>query len=126
VPRPSAQVAGGVREIAAAVEDAASDVPEQRLLATWLLRAAVEFYRTALWRVVHPTVATPGGVAEALKWIDAIPLDTEPLVDWLGSLIERCLQAVGHLEQNVGVALCLEAAFADLARPAPGTTPARR
>lgn len=117
---------GVARDLAAAVEEAASDVPEQRLLATWLLRAAVEFYRTALWRVVHPAVAAPGGIIEAVKWIDSIQVDTEPLVDWLGSLIERCLQAVGHLEQNVGVALCLEAAFADLARPMPGTAPPRR
>ncbi len=117
---------GVARDLAAAVEEAASDVPEQRLLATWLLRAAVEFYRTALWRVVHPAVAAPGGIVEAVKWIDSLPLDTDAVVDWLGSLIERCLQAVGHLEQNVGVALCLEAAFADLARPMPGTTPVRK
>lgn len=117
---------GVARELAAAVEEAASDVPEQRLLATWLLRAAVEFYRTALWRVAHPTAVVPGGVAEAVKWIDAVSLDTDRLVDWLGSLMERCLQAVAHLEQNVGVALCLEAAFADLSRPVPGTAPARK
>lgn len=117
---------GVARDLAAAVEDAASDVPEQRLLATWLLRAAVEFYRTALWRVVHPAVPAPGGILEAVKWIDSLPLETDAVVDWLGSLIERCLQAVGHLEQNVGVALCLEAAFADLARPMPGTTPSRK
>lgn len=109
------------RELSAAVEEAASDVPEQRILATWLLRAAVEFYRSALWRVAHPTTSAPGGVTEAAAWIDAVTIDTDSLVDWLGALIDRCLQAVGHLEQNVGVALCLEAAFADLARPAPGT-----
>lgn len=112
------------RELAAAVEEAASDVPEQRLLANWLLRAAVEFYRTALWRVAHPNVAAPGGITEAVAWIDTVPITDESRVEWLGSLIDRCLQAVGHLEQNVGVALCLEAAFADLARPVPGTTPA--
>lgn len=118
---------GVARDLAGAVEEAASDVPEQRLLATWLLRAAVEFYRTALWRVAHPAVSAPGGFAEAVKWIDGMTPDVDGLVDWLGSLIERCLQAVGHLEQNVGVALCLEAAFADLARPCPGTAaPTRR
>ncbi|HET6422971.1 MAG TPA: DNA polymerase III subunit delta' [Planctomycetaceae bacterium] len=115
---------GLARDLAAAVEEAASDVPEQRLLATWLLRAAVEFYRTALWRVVHPGVTAPGGIPEAVAWIDGVHVDTESLVEWLGTLIERCLQAVAHLEQNVGVALCLEAAFADLARPGPGTASA--
>ncbi len=114
---------GVARDLAAAVEEAAGDVPEQRLLATWLLRAAIEFYRTALWRVVHPAVAAPGGIVEAVGWVDSQRADTESVVDWLGTLIERCLQAVGHLEQNVGVALCLEAALADLARPMPGTTP---
>ncbi len=111
------------RELSAAVEEAASDVPEQRVLATWLLRAAVEFYRSALWRVAHPTVNAPGGISEAIVWIDGVQLETESLVDWLGGLMERCLQAVGHLDQNVGVSLCLEAAFADLARPTPGSSP---
>ncbi len=117
---------GFARDLATAVEEAASDVPEQRLLATWLLRAAIEFYRTALWRVAHPAVPAPSGIAEAVPWVDASPLDMDREVDWLGSLIERCLQAIDHLEQNVSVGLCLEAAFVDLARPSRGATPSRR
>lgn len=112
------------RELAEAIDEAAADVPEQRVLAAWVLRAAVEFYRAALWRAAHPAAGFDG-TNEAAAWVDRHPVDLDLLVDWLGTLIDRCLRAVEHLEQNVGVALCLEAAFADLARPGPGL-PARR
>lgn len=105
------------KELTEAIEAAASDVPEQRLLAGWALRTAVEFYRSALWRAASPQATGITLVPEAVRWIDQAPNDLDFAVERLGSLIERCQLATEHLEQNVGVGLCLEAAFSELVRP---------
>ncbi len=105
------------KELTEAIEAAASDVPEQRLFAGWALRTAVEFYRSALWRAASPQATGITLVPEAVRWIDQAPNDLDFAVERLGSLIERCQLATEHLEQNVGVGLCLEAAFSELVRP---------
>lgn len=105
------------KELTEAIEAAAGDVPEQRLLAAWVLRTAVEFYRSALWRAAVPQSNAHRLIPDAVRWIDQAPNDLDAAVERLGGLIERCQLATEHLEQNVGVGLCLEAAFSELIRP---------
>jgi DNA polymerase III subunit delta' len=108
------------------IEQLGSDTAEQRTVAVWLLKIAVEFYRAALWRL-----GSPGDnrlsmtIAEADPWADRIGADLDQGVDLIGRLIERCLEAVAQLEQNVGIGLCLEALCTDLSLAARPPTPSR-
>lgn len=107
------------------LEQLADDVAEQRTLAMWLLKTAVEFYRAGLWRLGNPAGATATGLSEAEAWAERFADDVDRGVALIGDLIERCLEAVGHLEQNVGIALCLEALCSDLSVAARQVSPTR-
>jgi DNA polymerase-3 subunit delta' len=103
------------RSLAEGLDGVSSETAEQRIAAVWLIRFAVEFYRQALWAVSAPL--EPSLVlADAGKWAAAWGENVDGAVDVLGALIERCLQAVEQIEQNVSVALCLESLCADLSR----------
>ncbi|MDZ4687741.1 MAG: DNA polymerase III subunit delta' [Planctomycetaceae bacterium] len=108
------------------IEQLGSDTAEQRTVAVWLLKIAVEFYRAALWRLGSPDDNPVGAtIAEANAWADRVGTDIDRGVDLIGRLIERCLEAVAQLEQNVGIALCLEALCTDLSVAARVATPSR-
>lgn len=95
------------------IEQLGSDLAEQRTVAVWLLKVALEFYRAALWRLGGPSEAA-AVIAEAQPWAERWSADLDRGADLIGQLIERCLEAVGHIEQNVGLALCLESLCTDL------------
>jgi DNA polymerase III subunit delta' len=107
------------------LEQLAGDTAEQRTIALWLLKVAVEFYRSALWRLGHPSEGTGTPIPEAAPWADRLSADVDQGVELLGRLMERCLEAAGHIEQNVGVSLCLEALCTDLSVAARAPSSAR-
>lgn len=98
------------------IEQLGNDTAEQRTVAVWLLKIAVEFYRAALWRLGGDGSATT--IAEAGPWAERWSGDIDRGVELIGHQMERCLEAVAHLEQNVGIALCLEALCTDLSTAA--------
>jgi len=130
------------RSLSEGLDEISRETAEQRVAAIWLVRFAVEFYRSALWVVsgatgsgVAPLVSAesaiesasceqstgergrlPAALPEASRWLVAWAADVDDAADRLGSLIKRCLQAIEHIEQNVSVPLCLEAWCADLSR----------
>jgi DNA polymerase-3 subunit delta' len=102
------------KSLAEGLDEVSRETSEQRAAAVWLIRFAVEFYRSALWAVTAPDRDAPP-IAEAAQWASTLA-DVDAAVDRLGALIERCLAGVGQIEQNVSVPLCLEALCCDLSR----------
>ena len=80
--------------VLAALEELASDTATQRRYAGWVLRFCVEHLR--------------GRVRDRPAQPDEI--------DRLTRMIERCLDAEGHLTQSMPVPLCLEGLFDELSR----------
>jgi hypothetical protein len=78
-----------------------------------------------LWRLGHPSEGTGTPIPEAAPWADRLSADVDQGVELLGRLMERCLEAAGHIEQNVGVSLCLEALCTDLSVAARAPSSAR-
>lgn len=101
-----------------AIDAISADTPELRIHANWLIRFAVEFYRSALRTVTQsedPSANDIGAIAEARAWASAMADRGDPL-ELMGKLIERSIEATVHIEQNVPVALSLETLFSDLSR----------
>ena len=101
-----------------AIDSISADTPEQRVHANWLIRFAVEFYRSALRclsQTENPEAGNAGTIPEAHAWANAMSARGESL-ELTGALIERSIDATSHIEQNVGVALSLETLLDDLAR----------
>ena len=108
------------------IDKISSDTPEQRVNANWLIRFAVEFYRSALQYLSRTTESAEHEaqfVPEAKAWASRLTDCAEPL-ELIGTLIERAIAAAVHIEQNVPVALCLDAFLDDLSRlsRSPGTS----
>ena len=100
------------------IDSISADTPEQRVHANWLIRFAVEFYRSALHglsQTANSETADTGLIPEARAWAKAMTLRGES-IELTGALIERSIDATSHVEQNVGVALVLETLLCDLAR----------
>lgn len=106
---------GLAKTLAEAIEKQAADTHEQRELLTWLLQSAVEFYRTAIRRLVVPQANQTANDAAA-QLVTRLAGDREQGLDRLGDLMARCVLAVQQLEQNVSLSLCLEALCSDLSR----------
>lgn len=110
------------RRLAESVDKLAADAAEQRQLVHWLLQATVEFYRSALRMLTAPQGPAPA-VPEARRWITNLADDADAAVDLLGDLLERCCLATRHLDQTVGLVLCLESLCHDLAHASPRRSP---
>jgi hypothetical protein len=91
------------------LEEVASDVPGQRQAALWLIRTAVELFRDGLRQIA---LSTPGDAAA--PWLTRGREQPTEALEALGEAIDRCLQAEADIDQNAGVALCLEAWLLDL------------
>lgn len=99
-----------------AIDNISADTPEQRVHAHWLIRFAVEYYRSALRGLSQDDSASDTGtIREAQNWAHSLTNRAEPL-ELIGTLIERAVEAAGHIEQNVPVPLALETMLSDLAR----------
>jgi DNA polymerase-3 subunit delta' len=90
---PQLQPLAAVEEVLAALEALGNETATQRLYAGWVVRFAVEELR--------------GKAAAA---------GTESAIELIGSMQDRCLEAVEQLKQFTPVPLCLEALFDGLAR----------
>ncbi|MBI1347500.1 DNA polymerase III subunit delta' [bacterium] len=101
------------QELASRIEKLGNDTAEQRQYTLWLLQAAAEFYRSALRGLLNPA-SSGAGAANAASWISRWSADVDQAVDLIGDLLERCIVATVHLQQNVSIALCLEALCHDL------------
>ena len=99
------------------IDKISADTPAQRVNIQWLIRFAVEFYRAALWRLSHGATASSNTmtIPEATAFADRIASHAEPF-DRLGRLIDRTITAASHIDQNISVALSLDALLDDLAR----------
>lgn len=101
-----------------AIDAISADTPELRIHANWLIRFAVEFYRSALRTMTqsdNPAASDCGAIPEARAWASGFAKHGEPL-ELMGKLIERSVEATVHIEQNVPVPLSLETLFSDLSR----------
>ena len=100
------------------IDKISADTPAQRVNIHWLIRFAVEFYRAAIWRLSRSDVAGTSASAtipEANTFADRIASHPQAF-EILGSLIDRTVSAASHLDQNISVALTLDALLDDLAR----------
>ena len=100
------------------IDKISADTPAQRVNIHWLIRFAVEFYRAAIWRLSRSDVAgstITATIPEAATFADRIASHPEAF-EILGSLIDRTVSAASHLDQNISVALTLDALLDDLAR----------
>jgi DNA polymerase-3 subunit delta' len=101
-----------------AIEAISADTPEQRINANWLIRFAIEFYQSALRTLSSSSdgANNPAGMIPAAQtWVRSAGA-THETMDMIGALIERLMDATGHLEQNVSVPLVLETLLDDLSR----------
>ena len=100
------------------IDTISADTPEQRVHANWLIRFAVEFYRSALRFLAQGANSVrgdAGAIPQAHEWASALATRTEP-IELIGTLIDRSINATSHIEQNAPVALTLETLLDDLAR----------
>ncbi|MEI8380530.1 MAG: DNA polymerase III subunit delta' [Planctomycetota bacterium] len=106
------------RTLMEGIDKMSADTPEQRVNANWLIRFAVEYYRSAL-RILSQSDRSSSGadsnVAEVRGWAAAVATRGDAM-ELIGSLIERAIDASSHIEQNVPVPLCLESLLDDLSR----------
>jgi len=101
-----------------AIDAISADTPELRVHANWLIRFAVEFYRSAMRTVSQSAESSEnsgGTIVEARTWASSM-ISRGESVELIGKLIERSVEATTHIEQNVPVALSLETLFSDLSR----------
>lgn len=110
----------GARRLHEGIDKIASETAEQRQLAQWLVRFAVEFQRSALWRLcegsqVHGMHDIPQ-IEQAENWVQKLRIEPQLATEIVMEMLDRTLQTSEHIDQNASVPLCLEAWFADLAR----------
>ncbi|MFO1094523.1 MAG: DNA polymerase III subunit delta' [Planctomycetaceae bacterium] len=108
-------------ELIGLIDEIASDAPEQRQSASWLLRFAIDCYRAAMEAGLSCDDATAGPVWQALlARAGGDPVET---ADLAAAAIDRCVLADLHIQQMMPVPLCLEGWCDDLARIHRGTSP---
>jgi len=100
------------------------DTPEQRRNGQWLIRFAIEFFRSALWTVSGQALPQSLTIREAESFSARLRTHADGM-ELLGSLIDRAVDASSHIDQNVAVPLCLDAMFDDVARLLRSPTPSR-
>jgi DNA polymerase-3 subunit delta' len=107
-------------ELIAVIEEIASDTPQQRQMAGWLLRFAIDHYR----RTIEAGLAgagEPGATWQALlARAGGDPLEA---ADLAAAAIDRCVLADLHIQQMMPVPLSLEGWADDLSRIHRGGAP---
>jgi DNA polymerase-3 subunit delta' len=108
-----------------------TDTAEQRRNAKWLIRFTVEFFRESLRLLSEAPDQTAASstessvsTSEARSFANRIQ-EHHDYQEILGSLIDRTVDASGHLDQNVPVPMTLESLFDDLSRKLRAPTPTR-
>ena len=104
------------------IDKISSDTPAQRVNIHWLIRFAIEFYRAAVWRLSGGGITAT--IPEANTFADRIAPHPEAF-EILGAIIDRTVSAASHLDQNISVALTLDALLDDVARLARTAVAAR-
>lgn len=97
------------------IDSISADTPEQRVHANWLIRFAIDFYRSALHTMTRADQGDSSAIPQAQSWAKSLAGHGEP-VELVSALIDRSIEASSHIEQNVPVALCMETLLNDLAR----------
>lgn len=108
-------------ELIAAVEEIASETPEQRVTLSWALRFAIAFYRDVLQRGL-----AGAGSARCPAWDALLAVtgrDHAAAADLAAAAIDRCVLAELQLQQSMPVPLCVEGLCDDLARIHRGLEP---
>ena len=96
------------------LESLTGETAAQRQLAAWIVRFCVDFYRSSLF-TLSGSPAT-GAESPAVQKFCSRLGDHPDQLEALGLLMERAIESQTHLDQNAGVALCLETLFNDLGR----------
>jgi DNA polymerase-3 subunit delta' len=123
---PAGSVALATR-IVAFVEEAGKEAIERRVRLRLVIELAVEFYRDMTRRLSgtqppadeenDPLIAqaTASALAEAAHWND----------EQAAECVDRCMQALSHVDRNANLATLTECWIDDLARLAAGEVPVR-
>lgn len=90
-----------------------SQVPDQRRNAQWLIRFTVEFLRQGLWIALGQS---PHSAIEQAAPFSSRMLSAGHSPEQFATLIDRAVDASRHIDDNVAVAMTLDALFDDLAR----------
>jgi DNA polymerase-3 subunit delta' len=107
-------------ELIASIEDLAAETPEQRQVAVWLLRFAIDFYRRTI------QAGLSGHAAAGPAWRGLLAHaggDALEAADLAAAAVDRCVLADLHIQQMMPVPLCLEGWCDDLARIHRGAMP---
>ena len=92
-----------------------SQTSEQRRNAQWLIRFTIEFFRSALWKLTGQTTAAPTSIDQAEPF--SVRMGNSPDgIERLGALIDRTVDASKDIDDNIGVPMCLDSLYDDLAR----------
>lgn len=103
------------KQLQEGLSEISSDTAEQRRNGQWLIRFAVEFFRTALWQLQSFDSASSPTDPEIAKFAKRIG-DHSNRWELLGASIDRAVEASLNIDSNVPVALSLDSLFDDLAR----------
>ncbi|MBI5759653.1 MAG: DNA polymerase III subunit delta' [Planctomycetales bacterium] len=101
-----------------------SDTSEQRKLAGWAIRFAIEFYRGTIWQLGNDggaaTADSPSSIVlpppQVTRFTAKFPNRSLDDLDLVGELLERVFQADSHLQRNMSPKLCIEGLFDELTR----------
>lgn len=94
------------KSIGAFVDSAGKEAPPRRARLKQTMGWAADFYRAAMWQGSEPTGDVPTGTATAVA-IDA---------ETAAACLERCLDAIGHVEANANQTTLIDAWLSGLAR----------
>lgn len=100
------------KNIMQGIENAAGDTAGQRRMARWLMRFALEFYRSALLVLTGEGPSAPE--SEVASFARRYAAQDPAAMNLVMDLLERTARAAGQLEQSIPVSLCLEGYFDDL------------
>ena len=99
-----------------------SQVADHRRNGQWLIRFTAEFFGQSLWTALGQTPASP---IEQASPFSARMLNAGHPPEQFGALIDRTVDAARHIDDNVPVAMTLDALFDDLSRLMRAPTPTR-
>ncbi len=95
------------------VEAAGTEAPLQREQANWYFRFCVEFFKTAVTELI---TQQPGNIPQVTQYRLRFGHPTADQLTGLSNVVERIIAAAVHLDQNVAVALTVEALFDEVGR----------
>ena len=104
-----------IDQVVEAWEEASSDTHSKRQNATWLIRFAIEFYRSVLRHLAG--VEEKSHIPQVNRYCQELVAGDVMAIDGIAEMLERCLDSESEpLVENVMLPMGLEALFYDLAR----------